>query len=441
MRALTHRFAIPVISWIVFVLGKLLRAVEVPFEPAESTLPTHHPCDDPQLPAPLGPGDFDWRVLRHEADRPIEPVRRIKPFTVKVDHCYKCGAPREYLYSYGFDPEGRQKVQCKLCAAQWAPEAERREPDLFCPFCGRALGIYKHRSEFDLFRCPNIQCPGRRVLGTRYKWRLFHWEPRDLETSEPGAPVELSRLRYSARVVSQAVSYVIGVGTSLRQATRAFYETFQFQVSPETLRTWLLALAVHVAPLLDRIPLPFSGTVVIDETYVKVRGRWHYLFAAMDAHGGHILAVHLSKRRNSRAAATIIRQVLNKAGDQSLTLITDAAPIYTVAVAYWQGLQGVKNLTHKVVRGLETLEDDPPGTRRYKNRVERLFGSYKAHYKRHKSFQTFAGAWAQAVLFMLDYNHLKPHEAHHGAPPVPLVSAKGQPVTTWQELLPYLTRL
>ena len=44
----------------------------------------------------------------------------------------------------------------------------------------------------------------------------------------------------------------------------------------------------------------------IDETYVKVAGRWTYLYRAIDQHG-QVIDVLVSKRRDA-AAARILRQ-------------------------------------------------------------------------------------------------------------------------------------
>lgn len=62
--------------------------------------------------------------------------------------------------------------------------------------------------------------------------------------------------------------------------------------------------------------------------------------------------------------------------------------------------------------------------------MEHLLGPYKAHYKRHKSFNSFEGAVAHAVLYQLHYNHLKPHAAFDDRPPVPLKDQRSTPVVT-----------
>jgi len=72
----------------------------------------------------------DYRRILSEAEaqgKPISSVRRIKPFNVDIDECPTCGASTAYLYSFGKDPEGYQKLQCKVCKHQWAPEGPLRK--------------------------------------------------------------------------------------------------------------------------------------------------------------------------------------------------------------------------------------------------------------------------------------------------------------------------
>ncbi|MDN5332733.1 MAG: hypothetical protein PWP45_1958, partial [Tepidanaerobacteraceae bacterium] len=66
------------------------------------------------------------------------------------------------------------------------------------------------------------------------------------------------------------------------------------------------------------------------------------------------------------------------------------------------------------------------------------FGSYKAHYKRHKSFSSFEGAVAHALLYQLYYNHLKPHEAFNGEAPVSLKDKHGKKVDNWAKLIHWI---
>ncbi|MEQ6359710.1 DDE-type integrase/transposase/recombinase [Thermoanaerobacter thermohydrosulfuricus] len=198
----------------------------------------------------------------------------------------------------------------------------------------------------------------------------------------------------------------------------------------------MISLAASLAPLVKLIPLPLSGVVVIDETYIKVKGKWHYLFTACDGLRGFIISQHLSPHRDAKAALTILKDVIDRYGNREFILVTDKAPIYNIAVHADHVFFGV-NIRHRHVLGL-TSSGDWDTYRPFKNRLERFFGSYKAHYKRHKSFSSFEGAVAHALLFQLFYNHLKPHAAFGNRPPLPLKDRRGNTVDNWANLIQWL---
>ena len=63
-----------------------------------------------------------------------------------------------------------------------------------------------------------------------------------------------------------------------------------------------------------------------DETYVKVAGRWTYLYRAIDQHG-QVIDVLLSQRRNLAAARRFFTRAL-RAGAIPAEVTTDRAPAY-----------------------------------------------------------------------------------------------------------------
>lgn len=387
----------------------------------------------------------DYRNILFEAEsrgKPILPVRRIKPLYLDVGECPDCGAPAAYLYSFGKDPEGYQKFRCKVCKHQWAPEKpapKKNHPTYRCPFCGYALIQDKRRKNFLIFKCRNDNCPKWVKHHRRYRFRAFDFDPEGLECASPAhSPVNLAKSRFSPFLIAQAINLYISLGLSLRQAAFAIKQFWQVQVSYETIQSWMVSLAAKLAPLVKLIPLPLSGIVVIDETYVKVKGKWHYLFTACDGLRGFIISQHLSPHRNVGAALTILKEVIDRYGKREFIFVTDKAPIYEVAVhaacAFFNA-----SIRHRPILGISPPpEGDPHTYRPYKNRIERLFGTYKAHYRRHKSFSSFEGAVAHALLYQLHYNHLKPHAAFENRPPVLLKDQRGNPVDDWSNLFRWI---
>jgi transposase-like protein len=65
----------------------------------------------------------------------------------------------------------------------------------------------------------------------------------------------------------------------------------------------------------------------VDETYVKVAGRWVYLYRAVDQFG-QVIDVYVSTRRNSEAARRFFQRARHITGVTPAEIITDRAPTY-----------------------------------------------------------------------------------------------------------------
>jgi transposase, IS6 family len=69
-----------------------------------------------------------------------------------------------------------------------------------------------------------------------------------------------------------------------------------------------------------------------DETYIKVKGRWYYLYRAIDSTGATIDFL-LSAKRDANAAKRRFRKALNaRSHPQPRVINTDLAPISTSAI-------------------------------------------------------------------------------------------------------------
>ena len=70
----------------------------------------------------------------------------------------------------------------------------------------------------------------------------------------------------------------------------------------------------------------------VDETYIKVKGRWCYLYRAIDSAGATI-DFRLSAFRDADAAKRLFRKALSdQSHPQPRVINTDLAPIYTAAI-------------------------------------------------------------------------------------------------------------
>jgi transposase, IS6 family len=77
---------------------------------------------------------------------------------------------------------------------------------------------------------------------------------------------------------------------------------------------------------------PTTDSYRVDETYIKIKGRWYYLYRAVDS-TGQTIDFLLSAKRDARAAKRFFRRMLKNTPDQSPRVINvDKNPAYPPAV-------------------------------------------------------------------------------------------------------------
>jgi transposase-like protein len=91
----------------------------------------------------------------------------------------------------------------------------------------------------------------------------------------------------------------------------------------------------------------------VDETHVKVAGRWGYVYRAIDEYG-QVVEVLFREHRDTEAATAFFRSALENTGVTPQTVTTDNAAAYPPALA--QVLPDIEHLTGKAVQ--QSIERD-----------------------------------------------------------------------------------
>ncbi len=82
------------------------------------------------------------------------------------------------------------------------------------------------------------------------------------------------------------------------------------RVSHTTILRWTRRFIPEFVKRWDRFRRPVGASWSVDETYVSIRGRWHYLYRAVDQHGKTIdflLRRDRGSKRTSHQRATRLR--------------------------------------------------------------------------------------------------------------------------------------
>ena len=117
---------------------------------------------------------------------------------------------------------------------------------------------------------------------------------------------------FDQSVILLCVRWYLAYSLSLRNLEEMTAER-GIGVDHATIHRW----TVHYTPLLleqfNRRKRPVTGRWHMDETYIKVRGQWRYLYRAIDSNGDTV-EFWFSERRNLTAAKRFLRKALKRHG-------------------------------------------------------------------------------------------------------------------------------
>src|SRR3954454_23019378 len=103
-----------------------------------------------------------------------------------------------------------------------------------------------------------------------------------------------------------------------------------------TIFRWVQTYAPEIEKRIRPHLRPSNGSWRVDETYVKVKGRWTYLYRAVDSHGQTIDFL-LSARRDAGAAKRFFRKALGQPHTvDPRTITVDKNPAYPLAISEMQ---------------------------------------------------------------------------------------------------------
>ena len=175
-------------------------------------------------------------------------------------------------------------------------------------------------------------------------------------------------------IVMLVVLWRIRYKLSLRDLVEMF-AVRGYEFTYETVREW----EERFAPLLSaQLKAKRRGQAgpswYTDETYVKIKGHWHYLYRAIDR-DGNLVDTMLSETRDLAAAKAFFKQALATVGHKPERVTTDGHDSYPRAIRNTLG----RKVEHRTNRYLN-------------NRIEQDHRAVKQRYYPMRGFGSFSGA-------------------------------------------------
>jgi len=183
--------------------------------------------------------------------------------------------------------------------------------------------------------------------------------------------------RFPREVIAHAVRLYLRFALSFRDVEELLAER-GIVVSYETVRRWVAKFGAQYAEELRRRAPGAGRTWHLDEMGVRVGGRLHWLWRAVDAHG-QTLDVLLQERRDTATALQFFRRLRDATGHTPPARITtDKLGSYAAALAQLPELAGVEHLQVRAARRCNNRVEQAHQPTRVRERVMRRFKSAAA---------------------------------------------------------------
>lgn len=131
--------------------------------------------------------------------------------------------------------------------------------------------------------------------------------------------IDFKGSHYPKDVILYAVFFYVRYAVSYRDLEEIMAER-GVQVDHATLNRWVVKYSPDIAKAAQRRKQPTAGSWRMDETYIRVKGRWMYLYRAVDKYG-KTLEFMLSRRRDKAAARLFFRRAIETNGLPSRIVI------------------------------------------------------------------------------------------------------------------------
>ena len=118
--------------------------------------------------------------------------------------------------------------------------------------------------------------------------------------------------QFQKSVILYAVFFYVRYGVSYRDLEEIMAERGA-EVDHATLNRWVVKYAPQIAANAQTRKKPTARSWRMDETYIKVRGRWTYLYRAVDR-DGQTLEFMLSENRDTAAARRFFKRAIGTNG-------------------------------------------------------------------------------------------------------------------------------
>ena len=228
--------------------------------------------------------------------------------------------------------------------------------------------------------------------------------------------------RYPANQIGAAIRMFYS-GLSYKQIAENMVEMYDIpEPSKATICRWVKEYTDDAVREMENHKAQTGDEWVADEMQVTVGGKKYWNWNVMDSKTRYILASHLSKRRDARAATTVMRKAQKAAATTPKRVKTDKLKSYIGAVEnVWGG-----DVQHVQSEGIRAELNN--------NLSERLQGTFRQRTKTLRGLDNATSGQVYLDGWTFTYNQFREHEALDGKTPASAAKVV-TPFKSWESVV------
>lgn len=150
-------------------------------------------------------------------------------------------------------------------------------------------------------------------------------------------PINFSGRHFPSAIIMQALRYYLAYKLSYRDIEEIFAER-NIYFDHSTLNRWVIKYSPQLEANFRTRKRNVADSWRMDETYIKIKGKWIYYYRAVDKHGA-IVDFYLSETRDEPAVRAFFDKALDSSGLPSKVVIdksgANIAALDTLNVQLW----------------------------------------------------------------------------------------------------------
>jgi transposase-like protein len=218
---------------------------------------------------------------------------------------------------------------------------------------------------------------------------------------------DFSYRQFLPEVILQCLRWYLRYPISYRNLEEMMIER-GVEVDHTTLYRWVQAYSVELAKRVRLYAKPYSTSWRVDaperrqsQTYVKVKGKWKYLYRVVDSQGCTIDFM-LSSTRDIIAAKRFFKQAMSNSATKPKTITTDKHPSYIKAIIQLKAQKILpKALLHRQCKYLNNIVESDH------RRIKRITNPMLGFKTINSAKRCIAGIEAMAMMVKKQTHYLK----------------------------------